>query len=81
MPKLPVARILWKPRPSLRDSAEAWILAGGAHHTCFSFAVTTEQLQDWAEMVGIECVVINENTSPHSIRNELRWNEMVWRNR
>ncbi|MBB3853318.1 L-arabinose isomerase [Parageobacillus caldoxylosilyticus] len=81
MPKLPVARILWKPRPSLRDSAEAWILAGGAHHTCFSFAVTTEQLQDWAEMVGIECVVINENTSPYSIRNELRWNEMVWRNR
>jgi L-arabinose isomerase len=81
MPKLPVARILWKPRPSLRDSAEAWILAGGAHHTCFSFAVTTEQLQDWAEMTGIECVVINENTSLQSIRNELRWNEMFWRSR
>jgi L-arabinose isomerase len=81
MPKLPVARILWKPRPSLRNSAEAWILAGGAHHTCFSFAVTTEQLQDWAEMTGIECVVINENTSLQSIRNELRWNEMFWRSR
>jgi L-arabinose isomerase len=81
MPKLPVARILWKPRPSLRDSAEAWILAGGAHHTCFSFVVTTEQLQDWAEMTGIECVVINEHTSPQSIRNELRWNEVVWRSR
>lgn len=78
MPKLPVARILWKPRPSLRDSAEAWILAGGAHHTCFSFAVTTEQLQDWAEMAGIECIVINENTIPQSIRKELRWNEMFW---
>lgn len=81
MPKLPVARILWKPRPSLRDSAEAWILAGGAHHTCFSFAVTTEQLQDFAEIAGIECVVINEHTSPQSIRNELRWNEMFWQGR
>ncbi|GGJ58116.1 L-arabinose isomerase [Anoxybacillus voinovskiensis] len=81
MPKLPVARILWKPRPSLRDSAEAWILAGGAHHTCFSFAVTTEQLQDFAEIAGVECVVINEHTSPQSIRNELRWNEMFWRGR
>jgi L-arabinose isomerase len=81
MPKLPVARILWKPRPSLRDSAEAWILAGGAHHTCFSFAVTTEQLQDWAEMTGIECVVINEHTSVSSFKNELRWNEVFWRGR
>ncbi|OQP24304.1 MULTISPECIES: L-arabinose isomerase [Geobacillus] len=81
MPKLPVARILWKPRPSLRDSAEAWILAGGAHHTCFSFAVTTEQLQDFAEMARIECVVINEQTSVSSFKNELRWNEVVWRGR
>ncbi len=81
MPKLPVARILWKPRPSLRDSAEAWILAGGAHHTCFSFAVTAEQLQDFAEMAGIECVVINEHTSVSSFKNELRWNEVFWRGR
>jgi L-arabinose isomerase len=81
MPKLPVARILWKPRPSLRDSAEAWILAGGAHHTCFSFAVTAEQLQDFAEMTGIECVVINEHTSVSSFKNELRWNEVFWRGR
>nr|7CHL_A Chain A, Hybrid Arabinose isomerase [synthetic construct]7CHL_B Chain B, Hybrid Arabinose isomerase [synthetic construct]7CHL_C Chain C, Hybrid Arabinose isomerase [synthetic construct]7CHL_D Chain D, Hybrid Arabinose isomerase [synthetic construct]7CHL_E Chain E, Hybrid Arabinose isomerase [synthetic construct]7CHL_F Chain F, Hybrid Arabinose isomerase [synthetic construct]7CHL_G Chain G, Hybrid Arabinose isomerase [synthetic construct]7CHL_H Chain H, Hybrid Arabinose isomerase [syntheti len=81
MPKLPVARILWKPRPSLRDSAEAWILAGGAHHTCFSFAVTTEQLQDFAEMAGIECVVINEHTSVSSFKNELKWNEVFWRGR
>jgi L-arabinose isomerase len=81
MPKLPVARILWKPRPSLRDSAEAWILAGGAHHTCFSFVVTAEQLQDFAEMTGIECVVINEHTSVSSFKNELRWNEVFWRGR
>ncbi|ANB58354.1 L-arabinose isomerase [Anoxybacillus sp. B7M1] len=81
MPNLPVARVLWSPRPSLRDSAEAWILAGGAHHTCFSFAVTTEQLQDFAEMSGIECVVIDERTSPQTIKNELMWNEVVWRYR
>lgn len=79
MPNLPVARVLWKPQPSLRDSAEAWILAGGAHHTCFSYAVTAEQLADWAEMAGIECVVINKDTSPLKFRNELRWNEIAWR--
>lgn len=78
MPKLPVARILWKPLPSLHQGAEAWILAGGAHHTAFSFAVTAEQLMDWAEMVGIECVLINENTNLLNFRNELRWNEMAY---
>ena len=50
MPKLPVARVLWKPKPSLRDAAKAWILAGGAHHTSFSYSVTTEHMLDWAEM-------------------------------
>lgn len=79
MPKLPVARVLWKPQPSLRDSAEAWIYAGGAHHTVFSYVVSTEQLVDWAEMTGIECVIINKNTTVHQFRNELRWNELYWR--
>src|SRR5690606_15626887 len=62
MPKLPVARVLWKPQPSLAASAEAWIHAGGAHHTVLSYSVTTEQLIDWAAMAGIECVVIDKNT-------------------
>ncbi|MEW9673930.1 L-arabinose isomerase [Ammoniphilus sp. 3BR4] len=79
MPKLPVARVLWKPQPSLRDSAEAWILAGGAHHTCFSYVVKAEHLVDWAEMAGIECVIINKDTTPLAFRNELRWNELYWR--
>ncbi len=79
MPKLPVARILWKPLPSLHQGAEAWILAGGAHHTVFSFAVTAEQLMDWAEMAGIECVLINENTNILNLRNELRWNEIAYK--
>lgn len=79
MPKLPVARVLWKPRPSLSEATEHWISAGGAHHTCFSYKVTSEQLSHWAEMAGIECVVINKETQPHAFRNELRWNEVVYR--
>jgi L-arabinose isomerase len=79
MPKLPVARVLWKPQPSLQDSAEAWILAGGAHHTVFSYVVSVEQLVDWAELAGIECVVIDNDTKLRSFRNELRWNEITWR--
>jgi L-arabinose isomerase len=79
MPKLPVARVLWKPQPSLNESAEAWILAGGAHHTGFSYNVSTEQMLDWAEMAGIESVVIDKNTKPQSFRNELRWNDIAWK--
>lgn len=79
MPKLPVARVLWKPQPSLSSSAEAWILAGGAHHTVFSYNVSTEQLVDWAELAGIEVVIINKNTSTLQFRNELRWNDAVWK--
>lgn len=79
MPKLPVARVLWKPQPSLALSAEAWILAGGAHHTGFSYHVTADQLIDWAEMVGIESVLIDGGTTIPAIRNELRWNDLAWR--
>jgi L-arabinose isomerase len=79
MPKLPVARVLWKPLPSLQQAAEAWILAGGAHHTVFSLVVTTEQMLDFAEMVGIECVVIDKNTNPNQFRNELRWSQVAWK--
>ena len=81
MPKLPVARVLWQSQPSLREASEAWIYAGGAHHTVFSYQVTTEQLLDWAELVGIEAVVIDKNTSLRSFRNELRWNELSFRMR
>lgn len=79
MPKLPVASILWKPRPNLLDSAEAWILAGGAHHTVFSFVVTVEQLYNWSEMADIECVVIDENTVPRAFKNELKLSDLAWR--
>ncbi|CAM3403255.1 L-arabinose isomerase [Marinicrinis lubricantis] len=79
MPNLPVARVLWKPQPSLSESAEAWIYAGGAHHTVFSYKVTTEQLVDWASMAGIECVIINKDTHLLSFRNQLQWNDLFWK--
>lgn len=79
MPELPVARILWKPEPSLEVGAEAWIYAGGAHHTVFSTVVTAEQLIDWADMAGIEYVLINKDTTILNLRNELRWNDIAWK--
>ena len=78
LPKLPVARMLWKPLPNLATSAESWILAGGGHHTAFSNIIDADMLRDWAEMVGIECVVIDADTKVHQFRNELRWNEAYW---
>ena len=78
-PKLPVARVLWKPAPNLRTSAEAWILAGGGHHTAFSNLVSTEMIREWAEMIGVECVVIDRDTNIPQFRNELRWNAVAWK--
>jgi len=79
MPNLPVARVLWKTQPSLSQAVENWIQAGGAHHTCFSYTVTTEQLRDFAELAGIEFNVIDKNTTTHSFNNELRWNDVIYR--
>mgnify|MGYP000905565706 CR=1 FL=1 len=79
MPKLPVARVLWKPEPSLEVGAEAWIYAGGAHHTVFSTVVTSEQLIDWADMAGIEYVLINKDTTIPNLRKELLWNDIAWK--
>lgn len=78
LPKLPVARALWIPQPSLKTGAAAWIYAGGAHHTAFSQAVDAEYLEDFAEMTGIEFVLIDKNTSLTSFRKELKWNEMYY---
>ena len=79
LPKLPVARALWLPRPSLKTAAAAWIYAGGAHHTSFSYAVTNEHLRDFAEIAGIEFLLIDENTRIEDFKNQLRWNEAVYR--
>ncbi|SFL48377.1 L-arabinose isomerase [Salibacterium qingdaonense] len=78
MPHLPVAGVLWRPEPNLEDAAESWILAGGAHHTCLSYDLTSEDLQDWAEINGIECIIIDETSKPREIQKEIRQNEAYW---
>lgn len=75
LPKLPVARALWIPKPDLETSATAWILAGGAHHTAFSKAITSEYLEDFCEIAGIEFLLINDKTNLSEFKKELRWNE------
>lgn len=79
LPKLPVARALWVPKPNLQIGAAAWILAGGAHHTVFSQAITSEYLEDFAEIAGIEYVLIDESTKISDFKKELRWNEIYYR--
>ena len=79
MPKLPVATALWKPEPNLVTGAEAWILAGGAHHTAFSLDLTSEQMADWGAAMGVECVFIDKDTNIRNFKNELRWNEAAFR--
>ena len=79
MPELPVASAFWTPRPDLTTGAEAWILAGGAHHTAFSYDLTAEQMGDWAAAMGIEAVYIDKDTTIRNFKNELRWNEVAFR--
>jgi L-arabinose isomerase len=78
LPKLPVARVVWVPEPNLQTAAAAWILAGGAHHSGFSQAVTAEHLEDFAEMAGLEFLLIDEDTKLSQFKKELRWNEMYY---
>jgi L-arabinose isomerase len=79
LPKLPVARVLWKPHPDMQTGPAAWILAGGAHHTCYSQNLTPEYMEDFAEMAGIEYVLIDQDTRLYSFKNMLRMNETVYR--
>jgi len=79
LPKLPVARVLWKPYPDMKTGCAAWILAGGAHHTCYSQNLGAEQLQDFAEMTGIEYVLIGKETNLYTFKNELRWSEAYYK--
>lgn len=79
MPKLPVAGVLWKPLPCLQTSAEAWIYAGGAHHSVLSYSLTADNMRDFAEIMGIEFVHINENTEINSFRKELFYNDVAYK--
>lgn len=78
LPKLPVARAVWKCRPDFKTACGAWIQAGGAHHTGFSYAVTTEHMEDFAEIAGIEMVTIDAATDLRGFKAELRNNEVYY---
>ena len=78
LPKLPVARVLWDPMPNLEIAAAAWIYAGGAHHTVFTQAVTSEMIQDFSEMAGIEHLLIAENTTIPDFKNAIKWNDVYY---
>jgi L-arabinose isomerase len=78
LPMLPVARVVWMPQPDLKTAAQAWILAGGAHHTGFSQAITSEHLEDFALMAGIEFVLIDKEMDLREFKKELKWNEMYY---
>ncbi|MFI6482175.1 L-arabinose isomerase [Nonomuraea sp. NPDC050663] len=79
LPNLPVARAVWKPRPSLPVSTESWLTAGGPHHTVLSRSVGVEELNDLADMLGVELVVIDRDTTPRQFAKELRWNQAYYR--
>ena len=79
LPKLPVARALWRPQPDLPIAAEAWLVAGGPHHTVLSDALDTEAFADLAEIAGIELVVIDAGTRMRDFTRELRWNQAYYR--
>ncbi len=79
LPRLPVARALWRPRPELKTAAAAWIYAGGAHHTGFSLDLTAEHLADFAEMAGMEFLLVDGGTTVPQFKKELRWNDLYYR--
>ena len=79
LPKLPVARVLWKPRPDMYTGCAAWIYAGGAHHTCYSQNLNSEHLEDFAEMMDIEFVHLTVDTTTEELKKELRVNDLLWK--
>ena len=78
LPKLPVARAVWRPRPSLATAAEAWLTAGGPHHTALTSALGIEAIQDFADIADIELVTIDASTKPYDFKRELRWNQAYY---
>ncbi len=79
LPRLPVARALWQPKPDFATAAEAWLLAGGPHHTVLCRAIGIEAFADFAEIAGIELLVIDDTTRIRDFANELRWNQAYYR--
>ena len=79
LPNLPVARALWKPKPDMRTACIAWILAGGAHHTCYSQTITTDHIRDFADIMGnMELIVIDDQTNIIDLKKEIKWNDAYY---
>ncbi len=79
MPNLPVARALWKVQPNFKEGVAAWIYGGGAHHTVYSYNVTSEQVEDFGNIAGVEVLTIDSNTKLRDFKNQLRWNEGAYK--
>ncbi len=79
MPNLPVARVMWRPEPNLIDGTHCWILAGGAHHSVLSYDATAEMMEDWANMMGIEFVHIDKNTTVEALKKQLFLMDIAWK--
>ncbi|MFC7622438.1 L-arabinose isomerase [Microlunatus sp. GCM10028923] len=79
LPNLPVARAVWEPKPEFATSTECWLTAGGPHHTVLSTAVSTEELEDFARIAGVELAIIDADTTRRGFANELRWNQAAHR--
>jgi L-arabinose isomerase len=79
LPRLPVARAVWRPAPDLRTATESWLVAGGPHHTVLSTALTSEHLWDFAELTRTELALIDSGTTARRFTQELRWNAAYYR--
>jgi L-arabinose isomerase len=78
LPKLPVARAVWRPRPDLATAAEAWLTAGGPHHTALTTSVGLDVIADFADMAGVELLTIDGSSTSRRFHDELRWNQAYW---
>lgn len=79
MPELPVAKAMWKPMPDFETAVKGWILAGGAHHTAYSYDVTAEDLLDFAEFMDIETVLIDDKTDLAQLKQEMKLQDLIWK--
>ena len=79
MPMLPTGTVFWTPRPNLKIGTEAWIYAGGAHHTAMSYDLTADQMVDWADAMGVESVVIDADTTIRDFKRDLMLGEVCYR--
>jgi L-arabinose isomerase len=81
LPRLPVARAVWRPKPDLATAAESWLAAGGPHHTALTTSLPLEPIVDFAEMAGLELVAIDGSTTVPAFKRELRWNQAYYQDR